>query len=65
MKVRVIKDFQDKYTKKLHKAGEKLEITKERYEEINSTAFGIFVKEISGRQKEKKKIKPTKKKVGD
>lgn len=58
MRVKVIKDFRDKYTKKLHKAGEELEITKERYEEINSTAHGIFVKEIP---EKKKKSKSTRK----
>lgn len=58
MKVKVIKDFRDKYTKKLHKAGEELEITKERYEEINSTAHGILVKEMS---QKKRKAKSTRK----
>jgi hypothetical protein len=62
MKVRVIKDFRDKYTKKIHKTGEILEITKERYEEINSTAHGIFAKEMPEDQKEKKKTKSTKRK---
>ena len=54
MKVKVIKDFRDKYTKKLHKTGEELEITKERYEEINSTAHGILVKEIHEKKKKSK-----------
>jgi len=59
MKVKVIKDFRDKYTKKLHKTGEELEITKERYEEINSTAHGILVEKVEGNkvQKKPKKLK--------
>lgn len=46
MKVKVIKDYRDKYTRGLHKVNEELTITKERFEEINSTALGVFVEEI-------------------
>jgi len=46
MKVKVLRKFRDKYTKYLYKAGEILELTKERYEEINSTAHGVLVKAI-------------------
>lgn len=53
MKVKVIKQFIDKNTRNLHKINETLNITKERCEEMNSTAHGIFVEEI----KEKKTVK--------
>jgi hypothetical protein len=56
MKVKVVKKFRDKYTKKIHEVGEEIEVTKERYEEINSTAHGILVKEIP-----EKKTKSTRK----
>lgn len=46
MKVKVLKRFKDKYTKVLHKENTELTISKERYEELNSTSLGIFVKEI-------------------
>lgn len=44
VKVKVLKKFRDKKTKKTHKAGEELEITKERMEEILSK--GEFVEEV-------------------
>ena len=44
MKVKVLKQFRDKHTKGLHKIGTIIEITNERYEEINSTSHGILVK---------------------
>lgn len=47
MKVKVIKQFKDKYTKVLHRETEIIEITKERFEEINSTSFGVLVEEVS------------------
>ena len=46
MKVNVIKIYRDKYDRTIHKPGEELTISKERYEEINSTARGIFVDEV-------------------
>lgn len=46
MRVKVVKEFIDKHNKTLHKKNEKLEISKERYEEINSTSFGVLVEEI-------------------
>lgn len=58
MRVRVIKDFIDKETKALHKANTETDITKRRFEEINSTAYGVFVEEIE----ETKPIKKTAKK---
>lgn len=47
MKVKVIKQFKDKYTKVLHKKDSMLEIDRGRFEEINSTPFGFLVKEIN------------------
>ncbi|HHY42565.1 MAG TPA: hypothetical protein GX514_06935 [Thermoanaerobacterales bacterium] len=58
MRVKVVRNFRDKYTKKLYKVGEELEVTKERYEEINSTAHGILVKEMP---EKKRKAKSTRK----
>mgnify|MGYP000956873512 FL=1 len=55
MKVKVVKRYRDKYTNLLHEIGETLEITKERFEEINSTALGVFVKEIKTEKKSTKK----------
>lgn len=46
MTVKVVKQFRDKYTKTLHKAGDIIEISNERYEEINSTSHGVLVREI-------------------
>ena len=46
MKVKVLRNFRDKYTKKLYKKGQIIEVTNERYEEINSTAHGVLVEAI-------------------
>lgn len=46
MKAKVIANFKDKHTKALHKIGETIEITDKRFEEINSTAYGIFVEKL-------------------
>lgn len=44
MKVKVIKKFKDIHTKKIHKVGKVMDISKERYEEILKT--GDFVEEV-------------------
>ncbi|MBU5425010.1 hypothetical protein KQI41_01190 [Tissierella pigra] len=54
MKVRVLKTFRDKDTNILHRKGKGIEITKKRYEEINSTSFGILVEEIVEKKSTKK-----------
>jgi K+/H+ antiporter YhaU regulatory subunit KhtT len=54
MKVRVIKSFKDKETKALHKTGEEITVSKERFEEINSAAPGPFVEEIKEKKPAKK-----------
>ena len=46
MKVKVLRNFRDKYTKKLYKKGQIIDVTNERYEEINSTAHGVLVEKI-------------------
>ena len=43
MKVQVIKDFKNKYSKKVHKKGEVHDFTEKRIEEINSTIHGQLV----------------------
>ncbi len=55
MKVKVIKIYRDKHDRTLHKPGEELTISKGRFEEINSTARGIFVEEIKAQQQTNKK----------
>lgn len=44
MKVRVIKPFKDKHTKVIYQAGQNIEITNERYEELTKAALGPFVR---------------------
>ena len=46
MKVKVVRRFRDKYTKQVYDKGQIIEVTNERYEEINSTAHGILVEPI-------------------
>lgn len=46
MKVRVIRPFRDRYTKVIYQEGQEIEVTKERFEEINSAAFGPFVEAV-------------------
>ena len=45
MKSKVVKTFMDKYKKTIHKTGEIIEVSKERFEEINSTS--LFLKKIT------------------
>lgn len=54
MKVKVIKIYKDKYDRTLHNPGDELIMSKERFEEINSTARGIFVEEVENKKKTKK-----------
>lgn len=55
MKVKVVKQFKDRHTNLLHDTDKELDITKERFEEINSTAHGILVEEIKEAKKTTKK----------
>lgn len=52
MKVKAVKKFRDLKEKKVRQEGEIFEVTKKRFEEINSTSFGVLVEEI---KEEKKK----------
>lgn len=63
MKVKVIKKFIDKHSRKLHKAGEILNITKERFEEIISVDESLVevVAEEAPAAKKKTPKKTTKK----
>lgn len=55
MKVKVTKIYRDKYDRTLHIPGEEITMSKERFEEINSTARGIFVAEIKPEKQRKNK----------
>lgn len=46
MKVRVIRKFNGIKDNKLRNKGEIFEVTKKRYEEINSTSHGQLVEEV-------------------
>ena len=46
MKIRVLRRFRDKYTKKIYEKGDIIEVDNERYEEINSTAHGVLVQSV-------------------
>ncbi len=56
MKALVIKQYKYKSTGKIQRKGKTIDITKERFEEINSTALGVFLE-----AKEKPKKPATKK----
>ncbi len=59
MKVKVLKEFINKDTKILHEKDTELIISEERFEEINSAAHGILLKEIK-EVKDVKDVKETK-----
>jgi len=46
LRARVTMPFRDKYTNIIYGKGQVIEITKERYEELSSTALGSFVEAI-------------------
>lgn len=43
MKAIVIISYKDKITGKILKKGNTIDVTQERFKEINSTAFGVFL----------------------
>ena len=47
MKAIVIKSFSDKYKKVIHKVGDVINVSKERFEEINNKA--IYVEKVKKR----------------
>lgn len=53
MKVKVLENFIDKHTKKLHKVGDVLEIKKERFDEIQKVKNLVEVIEEPETKKEK------------
>lgn len=46
MKAKVVKKFRDKNTKEIYEVGQEIKVTKKRFEEMNSTSFGVLVEEI-------------------
>ncbi len=63
MKVRTLKLFNDLQSNKLRKPGEIFDVTKERYEKINSTSHGALVEVIEDESKEEKSQDKKSKKV--
>lgn len=55
MKAKVKKPFKDKYLNIVYQKEEVIEITTERYEEINSTNHGVLVESIEEKPKAPKK----------
>lgn len=53
MKVKVIKEFKDRYSGRLYKAGEIITVSKYRFEEI--LKVGKFVEEVKEPKEAKKK----------
>ena len=47
MKALVIKTFQDKITAKVNQKGKTINVTPERFEEINSATLGPFIEKIN------------------
>lgn len=45
MKAAVVRSFKDKHKNTIHKPGTVITVSKERFEEINSTALGVFLVE--------------------
>lgn len=60
MKAKVVQKFRDKHTKEVYEPGQVLEVTKKRFEEMNSTSHGVFVEEVKEEPKKQEK-KPAKK----
>lgn len=48
MKVKVVSVFRDKYTKEIYKADDIIEVSKERYEEIEQYVEKIKIKKGQG-----------------
>lgn len=48
MRVKVLKSFIDGKKKCLYTVGQIIEVTKKRYDEMNSTSNGSLVEEITG-----------------
>lgn len=46
MKAKIIRTFIDRYADVQYEANEEIEVTKERFKEINSTEYGQLLEEI-------------------
>lgn len=57
MKVEVIKKFRDKCTGSVVMTGLVLDISEERFKELNSTKFGTLVKKVEDEKETKKTSK--------
>ncbi|MGB4007566.1 MAG: hypothetical protein WBL79_03110 [Bacillota bacterium] len=57
MKAKVLEAFRDKHTKENYEVDQVITVTKERFEEMNSTALGVLVEEIKEPKKPKKSRK--------
>lgn len=55
MRAKVLQRFIDKNTNALQEIGEEIEVTQKRFEEINSTVYGIFLEEVKVKKKTTKK----------
>lgn len=64
MVVRVLKPFKDKATMTIYAKGNEIDVTEERYDEINSAALGPFVERSEQKKSDvvKKPEKPASKK---
>ena len=62
MKVKVIKPFKDKHTKVIFQPDQVVEVTKERFEELSSSALVPFVEAVTNTP-EKKQVKNQKTKT--
>jgi hypothetical protein len=47
MKAKVLKRYRDKVTKERRAAGTEIEVTEERFAEINSTPYGVLLEAIT------------------
>lgn len=54
MKAKVIASFTDKYTGNKNKVGSEIEVSKERFAEINGTPEGVLVEEVKVKKTAKK-----------
>ena len=53
MKAKVIMSFKDKNTKEIYQPGQEIEVTKERFEDLTSTAQGPFLEKANKAKKQK------------
>lgn len=53
MKVECVVKFLDAETGDVHEVGERFDVTKERFEEINGTKYGQLVREVKTRAPKK------------